>query len=141
MRFFTTLPPRLALAVAGLLALAAGGLVGVADHLPGIALWYAAAVLLTLAAVLRWRPAALWFRMAALTAAAFVVLVVAHNAAEAAAHAVASPALLVDLLELVSVAAFLLAVFGCPAALVVSLAGGFVLLSREKDGDGNRSPR
>jgi hypothetical protein len=62
----------------------------------------------------------------------FAVLVVVHNVLEVVAGRMVGPAFVVAVLQVIQVAAFLIAVLICPPALVIGAVGAVVMAIRNR---------
>jgi hypothetical protein len=119
------------LAIAAVLA-AAAGVVGISDNPPGILLAYSAAAALVLAFVHPWRTSRQFRYFFYLSFVGFALLVVVHNVFEVVAGRMGGPGFVVAILQGIQVAAFLVAVLICPAALVIGAVGAVVMWIRNR---------
>ena len=115
------------LAVAAL-ALAGAFFVGISDNPPGLLLCLASAVTLVLAFVHHWRRPKRFLLLAAGGLVGFFLFAVLHNLFYAIGEAGAGVTGVAPLMEVLHVASFLIAIFLCPAAALVGVAGGLVTL-------------
>jgi hypothetical protein len=111
---------------------AAGGLVGISDNPPGIALAYGAAVALVFAFVHPWRTSRQFTYLFYSSFAGFALLVVLHNVFEVVAGRMAGPGFVVAVLQGIQVAAFLIAVLVCPPAVIIGAVGAVVMWIRNR---------
>lgn len=102
------------------------GAVGVSDNPPGILLAYVAAAALLLALVHPWRTPRQFRYLFYASILGFVFFGIVHNVFDAVVSESANASALHSLLEGLGDAAFLLAVFGCPPAFLISGAGWLV---------------
>jgi len=119
------------LAIAAVLA-AAAGVVGISDNPPGILLAYGAAAALILAFVHPWRASRQFRYFFYMSFVGFALLVVVHNVFEVVAGRMGGPGFVVAILQGIQVAAFLVAVLICPAALVIGAGGAVVMWIRNR---------
>jgi hypothetical protein len=119
------------LAICGAAAIAAA-LVGISDNPPGILLALAAAVALILAFVHPWRTPKQFGRLLLASVLGFLLFAVLHNVFEALADEAEHIAVLHDLLDGLSVVAFLLATLLFPPAILVSVIALIVALTRSR---------
>jgi hypothetical protein len=119
------------LAIAAVLA-AAAGVVGISDNPPGILLAYGAAAALILAFVHPWRTSRQFRYFFYMSFVGFALLVVVHNVFEVVAGRMGGPGFVVAILQGIQVAAFLVAVLICPAALVIGAVGAVVMWIRNR---------
>jgi len=119
------------LAICGAAAIAAV-LVGISDNPPGIFLALAAAAAFVLAFVHPWRTPKQFGRLLLASGLGFLLFAVLHNVFEALAGMAESIAVLHGLLDGLGVAAFLLAVLVCPAAILVSVVALVVVFIRNR---------
>jgi len=118
-----------------LLAIAAALAVGLSDNPPGIALAFVGALAAVLAFVHPWRAARKFWMLVGISLAAFVVLVLVHNVAEVVASRSGTGSMLGAPLSILSGAAFVAALFLCPAGCMVGVIGGVVMLARNSRKD------
>jgi hypothetical protein len=119
------------LGIAAVLA-GAAAVVGISDNPPGILLAYGAAAALVLACVHPWRTSRQYRYLFYGSAAAFIVLAVVHNVFEVVAGRIGGPGLVYALLQVIQVAAFLIAILICPPAILIGLVGGIVMWIRNR---------
>jgi hypothetical protein len=119
------------LAIAAALA-AAAGIVGVSDNPPGILLAYGAAAALVLAFVHPWRSSRQFRYFLYASFLGFFILVVVHNVFEVVAGRMSGPGFVVAALQVIQVAAFLIAVLICPPGLVIGAVGAVVMAIRSR---------
>ncbi len=103
----------------------AAALLGVSDNPPGIALAFLAAIALLLAFAHPWRRSIQFRRLFYASAAGLLVFAVVHNGFEALAHATASGPV-ATVAEILSGAAFFIAVLLCPPGLLVGGVGAVI---------------
>jgi hypothetical protein len=106
-------------------------LVGIADNPPGLLLAFASSILLVLALTTGWHHPRKHFYLFAGSLLAFVVTAVLHNVFEAAAS-VAGAQWLKAAGEAIGAAFFLIALFLCPAGLLVGAVGGIASMLRRR---------
>lgn len=100
--------------------------IGLDGNKPALLLAFTAATSLVLALVHPWRTAREFRYLLYASALGFAVLVMVHNLSEAAATAAANVWPLHAILQGLSEIAFLAALFVCPPALVIGLAGALI---------------
>jgi len=88
-----------------------------------------------LAFVHPWRAARKFWMLVGISLAAFVVLVLVHNVAEVVASRSGTGSLLGAPLSILSGAAFVAALFLCPAGCLVGVIGGVMMLVRNRRRD------
>lgn len=115
----------------GVTLLALGGVVGVADNPPGIALLYGGALGLVLAGVNGWRSPRPFLRLLYGSVIGFVVMVPVHNFGDALAQAIAWPWLSWVVMG-IAVAAFFGAVLVAPVAFLVGAVGVVMTWARSR---------
>lgn len=115
----------------GCVAFAAAFIVGINDNPPGIALLYGALVCLMLAVVFNWRRPKSFLLLCGLSALGFVVFAILHNLLYGLATMV-DLAWLKAIIEVLHVAAFLIAILVCPAGVVVGLVGWTAVVIRNR---------
>ena len=108
------------------LSIIAAFIIGISDNRPAVFLCYVAAAALVLAFVHTWRRARYFLLLLATSFVGFFVFVVLHNLFYALGKLAAGIIVLSHLLEFLHVAFFLIAVFVCPAALLIAVLGGIV---------------
>jgi hypothetical protein len=111
--------------------LAAAMLVGISDNPPGLLLAFATSILVVLALTMSWHHPRKHFYLFVGSILAFAMTAVLHNVFEAAASVAGVPALKAAG-EAIGVAFFLVAIFLCPAGIVVGAVGGIASLLRRK---------
>ena len=111
--------------VIGVLSLAGGLLVGIADNLPGLLLIYGAVTSFILAFAHRWREPRRFFLLLGLSFLGFVVFAVLHNVFYAIGES-SNTSWGTSLMEVLHVGSFLVAVLICPPGILVGLIGYFV---------------
>jgi hypothetical protein len=107
-------------------------LVKVSDNPPGIVLALLAAAAFILAFVHPWRTARQYRIFFFASVLGFVLFAILHNVFEAVASKAASVGIVHGVLEGVGVAAFLLAIMVCPAAMLVGAVGWVITLTRDR---------
>jgi hypothetical protein len=110
----------------------AAGVVGISDNPPGILLAFGAAATFILAFVHPWRTARQFRRLLYASLLGLVIFGILHNVFEAVASKAASGGALQSLLQVLGVAAFLLAVLVCPPAVLVGAVGSLVMFIRNR---------
>jgi len=114
---------------AGILLLAVGTCIGVADNPPGIFLSFLGILCILFAFVHHWREAGQFGTLLAVSVISFPVLVLLHNIFEAVNEQIGHIPVLDQFLEGLSVMSFLAAIFVAPAGITIgSLVGLFYLL-------------
>jgi hypothetical protein len=111
--------------------LVAAGLVGISDNPPGILLAFGSSILVVLALTWGWKHPRKHFYLSVGSFLALVVTAVLHNVFEAAASVAGVPWLKAAG-EAIGVTFFLVAIFLCPAGIVVGAVGGIASLFRRK---------
>jgi uncharacterized membrane protein YdcZ (DUF606 family) len=111
--------------------LAAAMLVGIADNPPGILLAFASSILAVLALTTGWQHPRKHFYLFAGSFLAFALTAVLHNVFEAAAFVAGVP-WLKTAGGFIGAAFFLVAIFLCPAGIVVGAVGGIASMFRRK---------
>ena len=106
--------------------LLAAFIVGISDNPPGLALCYLATVSLILAFVHGWRKIWKFLVLAGASVIGFAVFVVLHNVFYALAEISSDIIVLNRSLEFLHVVAFLIAIFVCPAGLLIGIIGGML---------------
>lgn len=101
--------------------------IGLDGNTPANVLALVAAIALVVAFVHPWRRAREFMYLVFASGLGFVVFVVLHNLFDAGAGAMASLGPLHAILQVLSVVAFLAAVFVCPPALVIGLGGMLIM--------------
>lgn len=122
---------RLALLGGAAVLLAAALLVGIADNPPGLLLAFLSSICVVRALTLGWRHPRRHFHLFVGSFLAFAAAAVLHNVFEAAASVAEAPALQAAG-EALGVAFFLVAIFLCPAGIVVGAVGGIASLVRRR---------
>lgn len=122
---------RTALVAMGCVAIAGALVVGISDNPPGIALVYGGLVCLVLAAVCRWRRPRSFVLLLAASALGFVVFAILHNLLYGLATMV-DLAWLEGTLQVLHVAAFLIALLLCPVGVLVGLVGWVAAVFRSR---------
>lgn len=112
-------------------AVAAAFLVGISDNPPGILLLYGATASLILAFVHSWRSSKRFLILTLASIAGFPLAVFLHNAFEAIAG-MAAGMILPGILNFLGVVFFLVAVFACPAGLLIGGVGALATIRRAK---------
>jgi len=111
----------------------AAAAIGIDDNPPGLLLAYVAVAAFVLAFVHPWRTARQFRFLVYASILGFALFAILHNVFEAAATSMSATAgALHNLLQALGVAAFLLAVLICPAALFVGAAGSVVMFIRSR---------
>lgn len=111
--------------------LAAAVLVGIADNPPGLLLAFASSILVVLALTTGWQHPRKHFYLFVGSFLAFALTAVLHNVFEAAASVAGVPWLKAAG-EAMGVTFFLVAIFLCPAGIVVGAIGGIASLLKRK---------
>jgi uncharacterized membrane protein YdcZ (DUF606 family) len=106
-------------------------LVGIADNPPGLLLAFASSILVVLALTIGWRHPRRHFYLFVGSALAFAVTAILHNVFEAAASVAGAPWLKAAG-EVIGVAFFFIAIFLCPAGMVVGAVGGIASMLRRR---------
>jgi len=101
-------------------------IVGISDNLPGLALCYIAAISIILAFVHAWRKVMYFLILSGASLVGFFVFVVLHNVFYGLGQISADIIVLSQLLEFSHVAFFLIAIFICPAGLLIGAVGSVV---------------
>jgi len=107
-------------------SLTAAFIVGISDNLPGLALCYLATVSLILAFVHTWRKVRYFLFLLGASVIGFAVFVVLHNLFYAFAELTSDIILLNRSLEFLHAVFFLVAIFVCPASLLIGTIGGML---------------
>ena len=100
--------------------------IGVSDNIPGIVLCYLATVTLVVAPTRTWRKAKRFLILLGSSVVGFFVFVFLHNAFYALTILTNHVAVLSHLMEAFHVMFFIIAVFLCPATLLVGAVGSIV---------------
>lgn len=108
--------------------------IGLDGNTPANVLALVAAIALVVAFVHPWRRAREFMYLVFASGLGFVVFVVLHNLFDAGAGAMASLGPLHAILQVLSVVAFLAAVFVCPPALVIGLGGMLIMFFAGRKG-------
>jgi uncharacterized membrane protein YdcZ (DUF606 family) len=111
--------------------LAAAVLVGIADNPPGLLLAFASSILAVLALTTGWQHPRKHFYLFVGSFLAFALTAVLHNVFEAAASVAGVP-WLKSAGGFIGAAFFLVAIFLCPAGIVVGAVGGIASMLRRK---------
>jgi threonine/homoserine efflux transporter RhtA len=109
-------------------SLTAAILVGINDNPWGLTLCYVAAGALIVALVHPWRKAKHFLILSGVSVAGFAVFAVLHNLFYALRELTSSITVLINLLGLLHVACFLVAVFACPVGFVVGVVGSAIAI-------------
>jgi len=120
-------------------ALVAALLVGVADNLPGLVLCYVAVTAFLLALVHTWRSAKRYLILLVASLLGFPLAVILHNLFYALSEVAAEFVGLVQVLGLLEVGFFLVAVLVCPPGALIGAVGAVVtaiLGARQKQDPG-----
>jgi hypothetical protein len=107
--------------------LLAAFIVGINDNPPGLALCYLATVSLILAFVHTWRKVKYFLILLGASVVGFAVFVVLHNLFYAFAELTSDIIVLNRSLEFLHAAFFLVAIFVCPAGLLIGAIGSVVM--------------
>ncbi len=134
--FATPQHRRVTLIFLAVFCLAAIGTVtiGLDGNTPALVLAFVAATALVLAFVHPWRRAREFKYLVYASGLGFAVFVALHNLFDFAAEAAASVWLLDAILEVLGVIAFLAAIFVCPPAFAIGLAGVLIMFFRRRKG-------
>lgn len=108
--------------------------IGLDGNTPALVLASVAAIALVLAFVHSWRRARQFKYLFYASGLGFGVFVLLHNLLDAGVVATASVGPLHAILQGLSVGAFLAAVFVCPPAMVIGLAGAVIMFFRGRKG-------
>ena len=103
-------------------------LVGIDDNPPGIFLAFGAAAALILAFIHPWRTTKQFVRFLIAAIVAFVLLAVLHNVFYGLADMAENQKALQIVLQVLSVATFLIAVLICPPAIAIGVVGSIALI-------------
>ena len=122
---------RLILFGCAVVLLAAAMLVGISDNPPGILLAFASSICVVLALTAGWQHPRQYLYLFLGSILAFVVTAILHNVFEAAASVAGVPWLKVAG-GAIGAAFFLIAIFLCPAGIVVGAVGGITSMFRRK---------
>jgi len=109
--------------------LLAAFIVGISDNPPGLALCYLAAVSLILAFVHAWRKGKYFLILLGSSVIGFAVFAVLHNVFYALAEISSDIVVLSRMLKFLDVASFLVAIFVCPAGLLIGAIGGMLTVA------------
>lgn len=115
----------------GIVILAAGCIVGISDNPPGILLAYAGLVVIVTALVHPWRTPRKYRYLAYASIFGVLLFAVLHNVFDALSGQ-GTGMVARYLLQPLDAAAFLLAVFVCPAGFLVGLSGAVIALVRNR---------
>jgi uncharacterized membrane protein YdcZ (DUF606 family) len=122
---------RLILIGCAVVLLVAAVLVGIADNPPGLLLAFASSILVVLALTWDWRHPRKHFYLFVGSFLAFALTAVLHNVFEAAASVAGVP-WLKTAGGFIGAAFFLVAIFLCPAGMLVGAVGGIASLLRRQ---------
>jgi hypothetical protein len=122
---------RLPLIGCAVTLLAAALVVGISDNPPGLLLALGSSICVVLALTAGWRHPRRHLYIFLGSLLAFALTAVLHNVFEAAASVAGAPWLKAAG-EAIGVAFFLVAIFLCPAGMVVGAAGGIASMFRRK---------
>jgi len=106
--------------------LLAAFIVGISDNPPGLALCYLATVSLILAFVHGWRKVKYFLILLGSSVIGFAIFAVLHNVFYALAEISSNIFILSRILQFLDVASFLVAIFVCPAGLLIGTIGGML---------------
>jgi len=106
--------------------LLAAFIVGISDNPPGLALCYLATVSLILAFVNAWRKVKYFLILLGSSVIGFAVFAVLHNVLYALAEISSDIVVLNRSLEFLHAVFFLVAIFVCPAGLLIGTIGGML---------------
>ena len=109
----------------GIISLAAAFIVSIPDNLPGILLSFLSSVLFILAFTHNWIKLKPYVILLVSSLVGFVVSIVLHNVLEALGKG--------TFLELIGVFFFILAIFLCPAGLIIGGIGSLIKLYKSGD--------
>jgi len=107
-------------------SLIAAFIVGISDNPPGLALCYLATVSLILAFVHTWRKVKYFLILPGGSVIGFAVFAVLHNVFYALAEISSDIVVLSQMLKFLDAASFLVAIFVCPAGLLIGAIGGML---------------
>ena len=107
--------------------LLAAFIVGISDNPPGLALCYLATVSLILAFVHTWRKVRFFLILLGSSLIGFAVFAVLHNVFYALAEISSDIVVLSRMLKFLDAASFLVAIFVCPAGLLIGIIGVMVM--------------
>jgi len=107
-------------------SLIAAFIVGISDNPPGLALCYLATVSLILAFVHTWRKVKYFLILLGGSVIGFAVFAVLHNVFYALAEISSDIVVLSQMLKFLDAASFLVAIFVCPAGLLIGAIGGML---------------
>ncbi len=130
-RFDPVLRRRLIYLGCAVILLGAAAVVGIADNPPGLLLALASSICVVLALTTGWQHPRKHFYLFAGSALAFAVTAILHNVFEAAASVAGAPWLKAAG-EAIGAAFFLIAIFLCPAGMLVGAVGGIASMFRRK---------
>ncbi len=108
-------------------SLLAAFIVGISDNPPGLALCYLATVSLFLAFVHTWRKVKYFLILLGSSVIGFAVFAVLHNVFYALAEISSGIVALNQVLKFLDAASFLVAIFVCPAGLLIGAIGSVVM--------------
>ncbi len=126
-----TLRMRLPFIGCAVALLAAAMAIGISDNPPGILLAFASSILVVLALTVGWQHPRKHYYLFVGSFLAFAVTAVLHNVFEAVASVAGVP-WLKSAGEFIGAAFFLVAIFLCPAGIVVGAVGGIASMLRRK---------
>lgn len=109
--------------------LLAAFIVGISDNPPGLALCYLATVSLILAFVNAWRKVKYFLILLGSSVIGFAVFAVLHNVFYALAEISSDIVVLNRSLEFLHAVFFLVAIFVCPAGLLIGAVGGMLTVA------------
>ena len=107
-------------------SLAAAFIVGISNNLPGLALCYVAAISIILAFVGPWRRVKYFLILLGASAVGFFVFALLHNVFYGLGIMASDIIVLHHFLDVLHVAAFLIAIFVCPAGFLIGALGSVV---------------
>lgn len=110
-------------------SLLAAFIVGISDNPPGLALCYLAIVSLILAFVHGWRKVKYFLILLGGSVIGFAVFAVLHNVFYALAEISSDIVVLSQMLKFLDAASFLVAIFVCPAGLLIGVIGGMLTMA------------
>jgi len=116
----------------GCIALTAGLLVGVSDNPPGLILAYFASASFILAFSHRWRTVRSFVILLIVSLVGFLVAVVLHNLLYALGEATKEVPAVKTAAEALHVAFFLIAIFLCPAGVLIGGVGSLIAWRRTR---------
>lgn len=113
-------------------SLIAASIVGISDNPPGLALCCLATVSLILAFVHTWRKVKYFLILLGSSVIGFAVFAVLHNVFYALAEISSDIVVLSRSLEFLHAVFFLIAIFVCPASLLIGVIGGILTYVKKK---------